>query len=278
MHRGGGGDGQDQGIHRRHESRARTAPRAGHEPGAAPRALRLDSVGVIDTQQPTAPLAVITYNLWEGRAQGELRALVDRRDPDAICVQEARAASLPEWIGGMRRAVATSRNRLGVALYVRDDRLEVEEARTVQLASSRHDRWVGGTDHRLAATRVRDRATGRRLVLGSFHATPFTDSNAARRRQVDEAHDALQMLGPGLPSIMAGDYNHPILLFMLTQHLRRRGFSMARTATSTFHRDGNPMRGKFDVATVSGFEVDEAVTLPQGRSDHLPVLFRMTYA
>jgi endonuclease/exonuclease/phosphatase (EEP) superfamily protein YafD len=203
---------------------------------------------------------------------------VARRDPDVLCVQEARAAELPEQVGGMRLAVATSRNRLGVALYVKTDRLEVEEARTVQLATSRHDRWVGGTDHRLAATRVRDLESGQRLVLGSFHATPFTDSNAARRRQVDDAHDALRELGPGLPSIMAGDYNHPILLFMLNQHLRRRGFSMARTTTSTYRKDGNLMRGKFDVATVSGFDVGEAVTLPQGGSDHLPVLFRMTYA
>jgi len=193
-------------------------------------------------------------------------------------VQEARAASLPAEVGGLRLAVATSRNRLGVALYVKTARLDVEEALTVQLATSRHDRWVGGTDHRLAATRVRDLATGRGLVLGSFHATPFTDSNAARRRQVDDAHDALRKLGPGLPSIMAGDYNHPILLFMLNQHLRRRGFAMARTVSSTYRRDGNLMRGKFDVATVHGFEVEEAVTLPQGVSDHLPVLFRMSYA
>lgn len=229
-------------------------------------------------EDPPAPLTVVTYNLWQGRAQSELGALVAQREPDVLCVQEARAAALPDRIGGMRLAVATSRNRLGVALYVRTARLEVEEARTVQLLTSRHDRWVGGTDHRLAATRVRDLDSGRRLVLGSFHATPFTDSNAARRRQVDDAHDALRALGPGLPSIMAGDYNHPILLFMLNQHLHRRGFTMARTASSTYRKDGNLMRGKFDVATVSGFEVGEAVTLPQGVSDHLPVLFRMTYA
>jgi exodeoxyribonuclease III len=192
-----------------------------------------------------------------------------------MCLQEARAAALPERVGDMRLAVATSRNRLGIAIYLRTDRLEVSEATTVQLRTSRHDRWVGGTDHRLAAARVSDRVSGRQLTLGSFHATPFTDSNAARRRQVDDAHDALRRIGPGLPSIMAGDYNHPILMFMLDRHLRRRGFSMARTATSTYRREGNPMRGKFDVATVAGVEVLEAAVLPQGASDHLPVLFTL---
>lgn len=238
----------------------------------------MGTVAGIESPPPSAPLAVITYNLWQGRAQNELSSLVAVHDPDVLCVQEARATTLPHRLDGMRLAVVTSRNRLGVALYVRSDRLDIEESRTVQLTTSRHDRLVGGTDHRLAATRVRDLSTGRGLVLGSFHATPFTDSNAARRRQVDDAHAALRHLGFGAPSIMAGDYNHPILLSMLRHHLRRQGFTMARTAESTYRKEGNLMRGKFDVASVLGFEVTDAVTLPQGGSDHLPVLFRMRYA
>jgi exodeoxyribonuclease III len=232
----------------------------------------------MDSLERPTTLAVLTYNLWEGRAQSELPGLVRDHGPDVVCVQEARAAALPTRIGGMRLAVATSQNRLGIAIYLRAGRLDLLESRTVQLRTSRHDRWVGGTDHRLAAARVADRVTGRELTLGSFHATPFTDSNAARRRQVDDAHDALRQLGPGLPSVMAGDYNHPILLFMLDRHLRRRGFAMARTATSTYRREGNAMRGKFDVATVSGVEVVEAAVLPQGGSDHLPVLFTLRTA
>ncbi|HXR43904.1 MAG TPA: endonuclease/exonuclease/phosphatase family protein, partial [Pseudolysinimonas sp.] len=143
-------------------------------------------------------------------------------DPDALCVQEARAATLPERLGAMRLAVATSGNRLGVAMYLNAQRWRVEEARTFRLTTSRHDRLVGGTDHRLAAVRAHDLRLGRDIVLGSFHATPFTDSNAVRRRQVDDAHAALTHLGPGLPSVLAGDYNHPILLFMLGRHLRRQ--------------------------------------------------------
>jgi exodeoxyribonuclease III len=177
----------------------------------------------------------------------------------------------------MQRAIATSKNRLGVAVYVKTSRLELESAETFQLTVSRHDRLVGGTDHRLAAVRVHDRQADRALVFGSFHATPFTDSNAARRRQVDDAHAALEKLGPGLPSVLAGDFNHPILLFMLGLHLKRQGLSLARTATTTFHKDGSIMRGKFDVAAVSHLVVTEAVTLPQGASDHLPVLFTMGY-
>jgi endonuclease/exonuclease/phosphatase (EEP) superfamily protein YafD len=223
-------------------------------------------------------ITLLSYNLWQGRAQHELHGLVETHDPDVLCVQEARAESLPRRLGGMQLAVATPRNRLGVALYVKAARLQVVRALTFQLTVSRHDRLIGGTDHRLAGARVTDLWSGRDVVLGSFHATPFTDSNAVRRRQVDDAHAALEKLGPGLPSAMAGDYNHPILLFMLGSHLKRQGLTLARTRTSTFHRDGSLMRGKFDVATVSQFVVTDSVALPQQGSDHRPVLFTMTYA
>jgi exodeoxyribonuclease-3 len=174
-------------------------------------------------------------------------------------------------------ARATSRNRLAVALYVRESRFNVLASAAVRLSVSRHDRLVGGTDERLAAARVLDRGSRRELVLGSFHATPFTDSNGFRRRPVDDAHDALNTLGPGLPTVMADDFNHPILLGMLRRHLKRRGFTVARTRPSTFHREGSIMRGQFDLATTSQLTVVSAVTLPQNGSDHRPVLFTLQY-
>lgn len=229
------------------------------------------------TAHPSGSLAVVTYNLWKGRAQHELPVLIDQHAPDVLCLQEARTPTLPEQVRGMHLAAVTSRNRLGVALYVRSERLEVEDARTVQLSTSRHDRLIGGTDHRLAAARVRDRRTGGRLVLGSLHLTPFTDSNAARRRQVDDALAAVEDLGPGLPLVLAGDYNHPLLLFMLRSHLRRGGLTLAHPPSSTFHRERSLMRGKFDVAAVAGLQVRGAHTLPQGGSDHHPVSFSLAY-
>jgi exodeoxyribonuclease-3 len=223
-------------------------------------------------------LKVLSYNLWHGRAQRELGPLITEHSPDVLCVQEAYSSSLPTRIGDLALASGTTGNRLAVALYVRPERFTVEASGKVKLSLSRHDRLVGGTDHRLVTARVSDRQTGRRLVLGSFHGTPFTDSNAFRRLQVDDAHEALRRLGPGLPSVMAGDYNHPILLSMLRRHLKRRGFTVARTATSTFHKNRSIVRGKFDLATLSGLDVSAAEVLPRGASDHRPVMFTFEYA
>jgi exodeoxyribonuclease-3 len=222
-------------------------------------------------------ITVLSYNLWHGRAQRELETLVGLHHPDVICIQEATGI-LPPFLGDLRLAITTPNNRLGVALYVKSSRFEVETAQSYKLTVSRHDRLVGGTERRLAAAQVTDVVAGRRIVLGSFHATPFTDSNAVRRRQVDDAHAALAVLGPGLPTMMAGDFNHPILLFMLRTHLGRQGISLAHTPTSTFHKDGNLMRGKFDLATFSQLVLVDAQTLPQGASDHHPVLFDLEYS
>lgn len=230
------------------------------------------------TSDEQGRIRVLSYNLWHGRAQHEVASLVQAHDPDVVCLQEAQAHSLPHAIGGLALAAITPRNRLGLALYTASSRFEVQSANAFTLSTSRHDRLVGGTDHRLVAARVHDTAADRDVVLGSFHGTPFTDSNRFRRVQVDDAHAALSELGPGIPSLMAGDYNHPILLGMLRRHVRRRGFTLAFTATSTFHRDGNLMRGKFDLATAAGLDVVDAITLPAGKSDHRPVLFTLRYS
>ena len=231
-----------------------------------------------DAPQDARPLTILSYNLWHGKAQRELGPLVDAHDPDVLCVQEASSASLPQRLGALQLAVTTTRNRLAVALYTKAARFEIESAHSYNLAVTRHDRLVGGTEQRLAAARVNDTVESRRVVLGSFHATPFTDSNAARRRSVDEAHAHLTELGPGMPALMAGDYNHPIQLFMLRLHLARQGVTLASTPTGTFHREGNLMRGKFDLASMTGLTVVSAAALPQGASDHKPVLFTAKYS
>ena len=202
------------------------------------------------THEP-GQIRLLSYNLWHGRAQHEIPALVEAFDPDVVCLQEAQAHALAHRIGDLELAAITPRNRLGLALYTRVGRFEIQSGSAFPLSTSRHDRLVGGTDHRLVAARAHDTAVGRDVVLGSFHGTPFTDSNRFRRIQVDDAHRALTELGPDIPRLMAGDYNHPILLGMLRRHVKRKGFTLAFTATSTFHREGNLMRGKFDLATAA---------------------------
>jgi endonuclease/exonuclease/phosphatase (EEP) superfamily protein YafD len=172
----------------------------------------------------------------------------------------------------------TATNYYRVALYVRDDRFEVVDATSFRLFRSIHDRLLGYTGERLAAARLHDVVTDRDLVVGSLHATPLTDPNTSRLRQVADAHRHLRGMGRGLPVVMAGDFNFPILRTSLRWHAAFYGFKVSRSRTGTYQSHTRKyMRGSFDLATTSGFTVNEIVTLPQKASDHKPILLRMTY-
>jgi exodeoxyribonuclease-3 len=214
-------------------------------------------------------LTLVSYNLWEARGQGELCPLITQNRPDVLCLQEAATQTLPETLQGMRLAVSTQGSRLGVALYVRDERFHVKAASIFRLPRSLHDRLVASADDRLVGARLRDRDTGKAIVVGSMHATPLTDPNIMRRWQVDSAHLQLHAFAPGLPMLVAGDYNYPFFTGQLHRHLRRRGFSLGRSGTSTYRKRGI-MRGSSDLASSHNIDLLDVVTGPQGASAPSP--------
>jgi endonuclease/exonuclease/phosphatase (EEP) superfamily protein YafD len=195
-----------------------------------------------------------------------------------LCLQEASGASLPANIGPLRLASVTKTNYFRVALYARADRFDVVTASTARLFRSFHDRLLGYTGERLAAARLHDRLADRDIVVGSLHATPLTDPNYSRLRQISDAHRHLRTLGRGLPIVMAGDFNYPVLKTTLRMHVALQGFRVARPRTGTYQSHTRSyMRGSFDLATTSGFVVRDIVTLPQRASDHLPIRLTLRY-
>jgi endonuclease/exonuclease/phosphatase (EEP) superfamily protein YafD len=227
---------------------------------------------------PPASLSLISYNLWQSRAQRELPELVATYEPDLLCLQEAAGSRLPARLGPLRLASATATNHFRVALYVRAERFDIVRAESFRLFRSLHDRLLGYTGERLAAAWLHDRTTGRDLVVGSLHATPLTDPNSSRLRQVSDAHRYLRNLGKHLPIVMAGDFNYPILTSTLRLHAWSQGFTLHRSRTSTYQSHYRKyLRGSFDLATTSGLLVNEIVTLPQKASDHKPIYLTMSF-
>ena len=77
---------------------------------------------------------------------------------------------------------------------------------------------------------------------------------------------------------MAGDFNYPILTSTLRLHAWSQGFRLARSSTGTYQSHFRKyLKGSFDFATTSGFDVKQIVTLPQKASDHKPIRLVMTY-
>lgn len=217
------------------------------------------------------PMRVISYNLRKHRAAGELHDLADVHAADLLCLQEADTQALPERLGGLVLARATQGNRLGLAVYHRENTFRVGEVRAFELKKSLHDRVLRPAHERVLGVRLRDIDSGGDFVIASFHAAPLTALNSLRRHQIRAALDALTELGDGLPILMVGDYNYPVFKENLGQAVRDHGYTLTLSDERTYTRY-RVFRGHYDFATSIGFDIREIRTLAQGSSDHRPIL------
>ncbi|MGZ0711736.1 endonuclease/exonuclease/phosphatase family protein (plasmid) [Coraliomargarita sp. W4R53] len=216
-------------------------------------------------------MKVISYNLRKHRAAGELANLVEQHEADVLCLQEADTTDIPDTISGLRLADSTQRNRLGLAVYYRDSTFRPVEVRALALKKSMHDRVLKPAEERLLGVRLYDIDNGHEVIVASFHAAPLTALNSLRRHQIRTALSELQSLGEGLPALMVGDYNYPVFKENLGQAIRDQGYELNLSDSRTYTRY-KFFRGHYDFATSIGFEIDRVRTLPQGLSDHLPIL------
>ena len=70
---------------------------------------------------------------------------------------------------------------------------------------------------------------------------------------------------------MVGDYNYPVFKERLGERIREQGYALTLSDARTYTRY-KFFRGHYDFATSVGFDIDDVQTLPQGSSDHLPIL------
>lgn len=220
-------------------------------------------------------MRVISYNLNKHRAVGELERLVDQHSANLLCLQEADTVDLPGTIAGLRLAEATSRNRLGLAVYYRENTFQPLETRALAVKKSMHDMVLKPAEERMLGVRLHDIDHGREFVVASFHAAPLTALNSLRRKQIRAALDELSTLGTGLPTLMVGDYNYPVYKESLAQFVRDAGYVLTLSDNRTYTRY-KYSRGHYDFATSVGFDISSITTLPQGASDHLPILVEAT--
>ncbi|MFI8632511.1 endonuclease/exonuclease/phosphatase family protein [Microbacterium sp. NPDC077663] len=216
-------------------------------------------------------ITVVSYNLRKHAAAGELTELVSRYDVDVLCLQEVDTTDMPERIGGLVLADATRSNRLGLAIYYRENGFRPGASRTFSLKKSLHDIVLKPADERMLGLHLRDIDNGTKFIVASFHAAPLTALNSLRRHQIRAALRELSTLGKGAPILMVGDFNYPVFKENLGQVIRESGYELSLSDARTYTRY-KFFKGYYDFATSSGFEIQQVRTLPQGASDHLPIL------
>lgn len=215
-------------------------------------------------------MRIISYNLREHAARGELAALADGYDVDLLCLQECDSTDMPERLGHMVLVEQTRTNRLGLAMYCREERFAVRRTRVYKLRKSLHDRVMSPAHERLIAAHLTDLALGQDVLVGDFHAAPLTASNSLRRKQIAAAHEGMRALAPGVPAVMVGDFNYPWFVRGLERKLQATGYQLTRTPTPTYIRY-KYFSGYFDFVTSTGFRIEDVEVLPKGESDHLPI-------
>ena len=219
-------------------------------------------------------MKIISYNLREHTARGELEALADDHDDvDVLCLQECDHTDMPERLGHLELIEQTRTNRLGLAMYSRADRFEVKEKKVFALRKSMHDRLLKPANERLLAAHLLDHETGKEVLVGDFHAAPLSATNALRRKQIAAAHLGMRAIKEEVPAVMVGDFNYPWFVRNLERQLTATGYQLTRTTSPTYSGTvlRMPFRGYFDFVTSTGFAIGDVQVLPQGASDHLPI-------
>jgi len=237
-----------------------------------------DQQGTIpaDTDVRPTTIRVVSYNLREHTANGELAALAEASDADVICVQECDSNDLAPSVGGLTLAASTKANRLGLAIYKRDDRFDVQDFSIHSLQKSLHDRVLAPAHERLIAMHLRDREASTDVIVASFHASPLTATNSLRRKQIEAAHQFVRDLSSEAPAIMVGDFNYPWFQTNLRRKIESHGFALSLSDQPTYLRY-RKFTGHFDFATSVGLHIAGVETLPAGISDHRPILVRAHY-
>ena len=222
-------------------------------------------------------MRVISYNLRKHAARHELEQLVETYTPNLLCLQEVDTADLPRELGPLHLADSTRLNRLGLAIFYNRERFDALSTKAFALKRSLHDIIAKPAHERLLGTHLIDRDHDRELVVGCFHAAPLTALNSLRRTQIRAAHEALDSFGPTLPTLMVGDFNYPIFKDHLSTSVQETGHEVTLSDSRTYTRY-KFFRGHFDFATSIGLTIIKVTTLPQGQSDHLPILVTANYA
>jgi endonuclease/exonuclease/phosphatase (EEP) superfamily protein YafD len=184
-----------------------------------------------------------------------------------MCLQECDTEDLQPRLGHLKLADSTRANRLGLAIYIREDLYDIKATQVFAVKRSMHDRVLSPAHERLLAAHLRDRETGEETLVGSFHAAPLTASNSLRRKQIAAAHEGMRSLAEGLPAVMVGDFNYPWFINGLERRLRDTGYELIRTTEPTYARY-KVFTGYFDFVTSNGFTIGKVDVLPKGASDH----------
>ncbi len=221
-------------------------------------------------------ISIISYNLKWHRASKALNDLVDKYNPDILCLQECHADKLPDRIGDLVLADKTPNTHLNIATYYRQGRFFYVDSSCHYLRRAFMEVLFFHRTERLLVSNIYDRITGKEITIGSFHATPHVTTNRVRRHQINTSHELLKENNKGGPTIMVGDYNYLMFKRGLRMKIRRSGYELKLSEQPTYYFN-KYLKVRYDMATSLNATIERIIALPKhSLSDHTPILVQVT--
>lgn len=221
-------------------------------------------------------ISILSYNLKWHRAYKILDDLVDKYDPDILCLQECHADKLPDQIGDLVLADKTPNDHLNIATYYRQGRFFSTDSSCHYLKRALIEVLFFHRTERLLITNIYDRSTGKEISIGSFHATPHVTTNRVRRHQINTSHELLKSNNKGGPTVMVGDYNYLMFKRGLKMKIRKTGYELKLSEQPTYYFN-KYLRVRYDMASSMNAQIEKIWALPKSSlSDHTPILVQVS--
>ncbi len=229
-----------------------------------------------DSQSEQSPgtLTIMSYNLNFHTAYSEIEQLADSYETDVVCLQECRVDKISSQVGKLILGAVTERGNQGLVTYYNPDRLSVQAVRSLPLQRSLYEWLVPEKRERLLATTFVSYAFNSTIAVANVHATHLVASNHLRRSQVRSAIRQIKAHNADMPLVMVGDYNYPFFKNGLRREVGAHGCTLSMSDQPTYR--AKIFNGHFDYAATKGVFVNKLSVLPFGRSDHAPILLRVS--
>lgn len=212
-------------------------------------------------------IKVLTYNLRQGAAAGELPGLIETHRPSVVCLQEC-VGTLPDEIGDMTLLDSARLGSVKSSMYYRNNELRIVNHEKHSLPLALYERALRDERRRLIVAQFENTETSEQICVASLHTSHLLASNRNRRAQIGRA---LSLAGATvLPTIVAGDFNYPWFRVGLERVVSAHGFSLAAPENATLYN--GIFSGWFDYVAYNGINLVSIEAQEFGASDHASVI------
>ena len=233
-------------------------------------------------------ISVLTYNVLFNRALTNFERILDRYQPDIICLQEieTREANLKNVEAHGYKLTDYSNSFIkfgtvfGLATFYKPDKLDFTDSRSLTLPRSYYEFLLvllrnGNIPRTVLKTEFKLKDSGKPLINYNLHLTAWA-TNGIRVKQIKTTLEDLHITTIDKTVIIAGDFNYPYQRKNFEELITQYGLSEA-TDNLYVTFEGKwfhflPMKLKLDYILYKNVSLIKTERVQSRESDHFPII------